>query len=189
VKKDFATKSKKRGHATRFKDDKPDNTMLITMVLGIGLGIGLTLAAIYYYNQSAEPESTPVDAEKVPEKPSAKTRYKAVPADEIEEPGFSFHDELENKTIEVEPGLLPETTETTDRTWVMQCGAFRKPEMAENLRAKIGLSGLEARIISRQGKDGRQWHTVVLGPYKSKRLAGQHRRLLQGNAINDCKIW
>ena len=186
MKRDFAAKNKKRGNATRFDDSKPDNSGLITIVLGVVLGVGLTLLAVYYYNQPTKEEPSPAATAKKSEIPSAKKRYQAIPPEEVEQSEFSFHDELENKTIEVNPKVIPE--KTSDKSYVMQCGSFRKRAMADNLKASIAFTGLEANINSSLW-EGEIWHRVIIGPYQSKRKANQDRHKLQRNNINGCIIW
>ena len=187
--RDFASKNKKRSNATRFNEsNKESNTNFLVMVLCLVLGIMITLTAVYYYQNSPE---TPPKQEVVqePEKPSAKSRYKAVPAEEVEESEFKFHQELRDKTVEVEVEEEPVTESQADRTYIMQCGSFRTRAQAETQKAKVAMAGYEAIINVTQSSSGKNQYRVRLGPYQSKRKADQDSREIQRNADIICAIW
>ncbi len=187
--RDFASKSKKRSNATRFNESvKESNTNFVVMILCLVLGIAITLTAVYFYYNAPTEAPTQTVAE-IAKPPSAKNRYKAVPADEIEESEFEYHKELPKKKIEIEVEPLPEIKSNATQTYVMQCGSFRQMSRAENLKAQIALTGFEARIRSSRNDEGHLWHRVVLGPYQSKRLADQDRHDIQRNTDIDCRIW
>ncbi len=185
--KDFAKKSKKRKSASRLDNENIANPIPIWIWLLAGLILGV-FATVFLYIQY-QPTAVVKPVSKVESKPpSAKSRYKAVRAEEISESGFNYHNDLENKTIEVtveEP--LPDS-KAEKRKFIMQCGSFRKEASAEKLRAQIALTGFEATIKETIEKNG-LWHRVVLGPYSSKRVAERERHQLQKNNINNCQIW
>lgn len=87
-------------------------------------------------------------------------------------------------TVEVD---VPEQ-QGSDKTYIMQCGSFRKKEQAEAMRAKIAFQGLESKVKATNGKNG-LWHRVVLGPYTSKRQGERDRHKLQKASITTCRIW
>ena len=186
--KDYATKKTKRRNATRFEDVGESSGSLKTILFSTIFGITLTLVAVYFYQNSKPVETETKVTEEPKEKPSAKTRYKAVPAEELEENEFSFHKELEEKTIEVEPPDLPKPAVDKTRRYIMQCGSFRKISAAEQLRAQIGMNGFEARIKT-TSENNSTWHRVQIGPYESKRQAESDRHQLERNNINNCRIW
>lgn len=187
--RDFASKAKKHTNATRFDDSRRDNTNLINMILGVVLGIAVALGGVYYYQLEPSTE-TEAPEKKKKEVPSAKSKYKAVPAEEVEKPDFSYHDSLKKKEVEVEAEdkSLPEVN-TTAGNYVLQCASFRQYTMAENLRAKIAMNGFEATVRKTTAKSGEDWYRVSLGPYKSKRNANSDRNQLERNGINGCRIF
>ena len=187
--RDFASNSKKRSSATRFREsNKESNTNFVVMILCLVLGIVITLVAVYFYQNS--PDETPQQqVVQEPEKPSAKNRYKAVPAEEVEEPEFKFHQELRDKTVDVEVEEEPQTESDADRTYIMQCGSFGTKERAETQKASIAMAGFEAIINVTQSNSGRNQYRVRLGPYKSKRKADQDSRAILANADIICAIW
>lgn len=87
--------------------------------------------------------------------------------------------------IEVEK---PDATQTSDTTYVLQCGSFRQEEQAESMRARIAFQGLESNIKESNGKNGR-WFRVVMGPYERKRMAEKDRHTLQRAGFTTCRIW
>ena len=89
-----------------------------------------------------------------------------------------------NTTVEID---LPEER-VSDKTYVMQCGSFRKLAQAEAMRAQIAFQGLEAAIKTSADAGG-TWYRVVLGPYTRKRDAERHRHIMQGTNITGCRIW
>jgi len=190
VTRDFASKSKKRTNATRFKESKQESiSNFKTILMGLSLGVVITLIAVYYYLSPASEDTATETVEKTPEKPSAESRYKAVPAEEVVGSDFSFHEELKDKEVEVEVPDLPEAQAKSDRTYIMQCGSFTQRNRADEVKAKIALTGLEAWIRSTTSESGKVWHRVTLGPYESKRQAERDRHELQRNNLHTCVIW
>ena len=187
--RDFASKNKKRSNATRFKENAKESTNSFnTMIMGLVLGIVIALIAVYYY-QSTPEEAPQKVVEEIPKKPSGKNRYKAIPAEEVEQSDFSYHEELANKTVEVEVQSLPEAPDNTGKTWIMQCSSFTDGARADKARAEIALAGLESWIRQTKDNAGKTWYRVVLGPYQSKRQAERDRHELQRNRIDGCVIW
>jgi len=184
--KDFAKKSRKRKSASMLDSQKTATPIPVWIWILAGLLLGV-FATVFLYIQYQPAVVEPIS--KVETKPpSAKSRYKAVPAEEASESDFNYHNDLENKTVEViveEP--VPDSKAKT-RKFIMQCGSFRKETSAEKLRAQIALAGFEANIKETIEKNG-LWHRVVLGPYSSKRVAERERHQLQRNNINNCQIW
>lgn len=108
----------------------------------------------------------------------------AEPLPEMEQERWSFIEDLENKQVEVDVPDAPEQT----RPYLMQCGSFRIESQANELKAKIAFQGLQSEVRRAEGSNG-IWYKVVLGPYKTKRLAEADRHALQRASIRGCKIW
>ena len=190
--KDFAKRGRKGQSATPL-DDQPAGTKVpgwIYLVVGLLLGLGISFyddvaALISGTKESVKPVQT------TESQPSAKTRYQAVPTEEVEKDDFSFHNVLPNKVVDV-PGSPEDQVirkPAEDKQYIMQCGSFRKAESADTLKAQIALSGFDSTIKATDEKDGARWYRVVLGPYSSKRLAERDRHQLERNNINYCRIW
>jgi len=192
--KDYAKKSKKKTSASRFKESRSSNTVPGWIWLLAGLSIGVILMVILRSNLfSSTHQATIIETKDKPisAPASAKTHYKAVPAEETDESEFSFYNELENKVVEIpaEENLLPQKIVRKVRTYIMQCGSFKQKSAAETLKAKIALTGFSAHIKSTLEKSGTRWFRVSLGPYKRKRVAEKERHQLERNNINNCQIW
>ena len=97
---------------------------------------------------------------------------------------WSYIKELENKKVVVE---VPKQ-ELSKRPYQMQCGSFRAPSQADELKARIAFQGLESDVRRTEGKNG-VWYRVVLGPYERKRSAERDRHKLSRASIYGCKIW
>ncbi len=65
--------------------------------------------------------------------------------------------------------------------YFVQVGAFRNPEEAEQLRAKLLLQGLQAKISERE-QGGRVVHRVRLGPFERRDEADKVRERLDGGS-------
>ncbi|MDC0610084.1 cell division protein FtsN [Vibrio sp.] len=95
---------------------------------------------------------------------------------------WDYVDILQNREIEVTAKDLP----VSDIPYVMQCGAYKTMEQAEERKAKIAFQGLTSKIRKQEDSS---WYRVVLGPYKFKRDAEKDKHKLQRAKINPCAIW
>lgn len=180
--RDFAKSGgKRRSGASQRSKRKSDPVIPAWLWMSFGLLVGLFVALLVYLNQQ-EPIA-PKSTEKTPPTEEAEPRFNAVPPVENKTETYNFRDLLEHKTIivDVEP---PEAKGAV----IMQCGAFKHFEAADNLKARLALLGYEADIKETEQK-GQIWHRVVLGPYDSRRAAENDRHSLQSNDIHHCKIW
>jgi cell division protein FtsN len=83
-----------------------------------------------------------------------------------------------------EPAPRPAAAETPAADpfqYFVQVGAFRNPEEAEQLRAKLLLQGLQAKISERE-QGGRVVHRVRLGPFERREEADKVRERLDGGS-------
>lgn len=186
--RDFAKNKKKRHGASRF--DKKKKVKSIPAWTGILASLLVVIiATVVVVLNLKVPESEPKTVEQK-KAPSAKSRYQAVPADEASDADLDFHRLLENKVVEVPKQNQDKITkQSTTKRYIMQCGSFRKLPSAESLKARIAMNGFTAKISATDEKSGKKWFRVVLGPYKSKRIAESERHQLERNNINNCRIW
>ncbi|WP_223668729.1 SPOR domain-containing protein [Kangiella shandongensis] len=99
-----------------------------------------------------------------------------------DDPEFTYHEALTNKKVEVEV-TKPKTTDS-NKTYIMQCGAFKSLPDAEKMKAELAFIGFQATVLTKGG-----WHRIRLGPYNSKRNAESDRHKLQDNNYQNCQIW
>lgn len=160
---------------------------LLGIFIGISLGLALAAAAAYYLGKSGL--TTPLPAGGQPKEPIRggkpdNTVTGAIP----DKPRFEFYKILpggeEPKTAAERRGVdraperpldkaaidaLAKATATpaakaSDRFW-LQAGAFANESDAENLRARLALSGWEATIQTVALADSSTRYRVRLGPY------------------------
>jgi hypothetical protein len=115
---------------------------------------------------------------------SALEKVDLSPLPVLQEEDWEYIDSLPDFSVEVDAT----GPKVSDRPVIMQCGSFKTPENADEMRAMIALQGLESRMLTSEGRNG-LWYRVVLGPYERKREAERHRHQLRLANINGCKIW
>lgn len=164
-----------RGQATQPAPPRPPFPWIrlsITLILIIGFVVFLWYIKDEKADIVEQQKSSPTQSKStLPAKPEEKWEFMKILPDP-------------KTTVEVE---VPEQ-EVSDKTYIMQCGSFRRLEQAEAMRAKIAFQGLESNVKTTDGKNG-VWHRVVLGPYKSKRQGERDRHKLQRASITTCRIW
>jgi cell division protein FtsN len=72
-------------------------------------------------------------------------------------------------------------------TYFVQAGAYRTPEDAEAQRAKLSLSGVEAKVTERE-QSGRPIFRVRIGPFDNKDDADRIKERLDGNGIDTALV-
>ncbi|MEZ8825698.1 SPOR domain-containing protein [Vibrio amylolyticus] len=161
-----------RASTKRSSGKKPWRSGLIALILAGAFGYGL-------YTLSNDPEPpTPVA------KPAVKPK-KAKPATPLPKPPeekWDYVDSLPNRKVEVEA----KEQVISDIPYIMQCGAFKLPQQAEERKANIAFQGIQSSV---RKKEGSSWYRVVLGPYTLKRDAERDRHKLQRAKIEPCAIW
>lgn len=103
---------------------------------------------------SSETSSTKAESTKSAHKPSAVVEAKK--------------SEPTKEVVKVEPVKKVEVVNVTasERKYGLQCGAFKNRTQAENLQARLAMSGLNARVNS-----SAEWNRVVVGPIGERAAA------------------
>ncbi len=197
----MATTRKKKG-ATRGRRKSGNAASPLVWALGL-LSIGLLVALLVLINIKTPeaPARTPAPAEpaavetSVPIQPAHEPDPIPVP----DEPDFSFYNQLKDQSVIVPPEetatnghssagplLLPTKPEVahgnTKQAYILQVGSFRKPQQADQMKARLALLGIKARIEKVHVSDG-IWHRVRLGPFASMEEANQLRSKLLAQKI------
>ncbi|UTV27934.1 SPOR domain-containing protein [Photobacterium atrarenae] len=162
----------------------PFKWALIALCLVSALGYGL-----YFLSTSPAPEPATAPQPKPAPKPVPKPAPKPAPKPQTSLPPkpeekWRYIEELENKEVKVEAKQQEKPT----RPYLMQCGAYRSADQAEQRKAMIAFQGLTSQIKISQGEKGR-WYRVILGPYPQKRKAESDRNQLRRAGIEPCAIW
>jgi len=87
--------------------------------------------------------------------------------------------ELATKTKQAKASP-PQHQESID--YIIQAGAFRQHEQADNLKAKLALHGIVAYIQTVDNKSD-TWHRVRIGPITNMAKLNQMRKRLKDNGI------
>jgi len=88
-----------------------------------------------------------------------------------------------NTTASAAPNAIKPTAEPRV-SYMLQLASFKNYADADQLKAKLSLSGFRVSIQTVDIGNGEQWHRVRTGPYDSLSAAEEHRRQLQEQKIN-----
>ena len=86
-----------------------------------------------------------------------------------------------------EAGIETKAVSPTGLAYLIQVGAFRAIEDAEQMRARMAILGFEARVSNTE-RDGQTLHRVRLGPYGSLEDLNKARVRVQENGIESTVI-
>jgi cell division protein FtsN len=146
---------------------------LLGLFVGLVLGLAIAASIAYFLGKSGLTGGTLTGA------PAAKEitrngKVESVPAAAAQDkPRFDFYkilpgaDEARSpkaSTASPTPTPSPTQTKPVDRLW-LQAGAFAGESEAENLRARLALSGWEAAVQTATLPDKSVRYRVRLGPY------------------------
>ena len=148
---------------------------------GLALGILLAAGLAFYITQSPLPF-----VDRVGTRPAKSPNAKGV--ESVADPNKS----LLPKDVGVvetpaEAGIEPAVVSPAGMSYLIQVGAFRAPEDAEQMRARMAILGFEAKVSTVE-RDGVNWHRVRLGPYPSIENLNQARSRVEENGIDSIII-
>lgn len=112
---------------------------------------------------------------------------------------FDFYKMLpelaDKKTAEVAKPVEPKKPEASPPVKVevpkgayLQIGAFQNEQDADNLKAKLALLGVEARIQTSDVPSKGIWHRVRLGPFNSSNELENARSQLKSNGVDSAVV-
>jgi len=184
----------KRGASRGSKSQTPALTWLFTGIL-IGLGLAWFLAAKGYIPQSGQSSGNDAAArlqgesllpeEVVPEegKP-AKARYDfftVLPEMEVVVPEQELAKQQE--IARQREATNPATPATKADSYLLQVGSFKSVAEADEMKAQLALSGIQANVQSVKVNDA-NWYRVRVGPVQGAAKADEIRMTLQANGID-----
>jgi cell division protein FtsN len=114
--------------------------------------------------------------------------YDVLPTQETVEVEDSAAAESSDKATAPEPAATPAEPQNTaatapvSRRYLLQAGAFERSADADDLKARIALSGEAARVESAE-VNGKTMYRVRLGPYNDATAAERARANLAGQGI------
>jgi cell division protein FtsN len=121
----------------------------------------------------------------------AKAESKTARAPEAK-PRFDFYKILPGaeETVTEPQAKSPQqkSTAAAKETFFLQAGAFQNAPDADNLRARLALLGVEAKIQTATLPDKGVWHRVRVGPYTNVEELGRTRETLKQNGVETTLI-
>lgn len=170
------------------------------LLAGVALGLGLSVFILLREgldgrgggpvpNPQAQPPAAATDAAVAPEpERPRRPRYDfytilreqetAIPDRELAERARA---EAQAADAAAQASQPPPEAPASER-YQLQAGAFREPNDAEAMKARLALLGLFARVQS-DTINGAVWHRVRLGPYASARELEAAKQQLSSNGI------
>jgi cell division protein FtsN len=166
------------------------------ILIGLLVGLCIALGVALYINKGANPF---LQKQKAADR-SADPQKAAPPAEATSKPAAAGA-EKHAKSGDAKPRfdfykILPGTEEAvTDKefkraspaaakeVYFLQVAAFQSPSDADNLKARLALSGIEAQIQTATLPDGQVWHRVRVGPFSSQDELSKSRAALKENKL------
>ena len=181
-----ATRRKKAG-ARRGSKGSPAWLWLLSGIL-IGLGLAWYLFSKGYIPQPRPAEA--ISAETAGAESLVDAEEVAPAAKEEKKSRYDFFTVLPEMEVVVPEQELskksqPQTPATQDDTdsYLLQVGSFRAMKDAEEMKARLALLGMVARVQTVTVNDA-TWHRVRVGPVSGARQADDMRRRLTDNGID-----
>ena len=190
----------KRG-ATRGRRTRRQQSSPLVWAIG-GLLVGLLVALLVWINvktPAPQPASATPDIVVEQSKPAAEPAPLIIP--KPEKSPYGFYQELKEQRVIVPPDetatkdagagplLLPSKPAATGggQAYILQVGSFRQFRQADQMKARLALMGIKARIEKVRVSDG-VWHRVRLGPFDSMEKANQLRSRLLAQKIKSMLV-
>lgn len=150
--------------------------VIVGIFIGLVLGALFAAGAAWYFTRKSPfaPPAAPAPAAAAVRPPAAEQPPVSLPGKPgdrpVVKPDFEFYKILpqgdgaptENKPPAPAPAAA---APAAPEKLYLQIGAFENPAEADNLKAKLALSGIEASAQRAQLPDGRTMHRVRIGPF------------------------
>ena len=168
-------------------------SLLIGILIGLLMGLGIALAVAWYINKTPTPfvnRTPPPKGEPLKNADAAKSEDKAAKSADGK-PRFDFYKILPGSE---EPVTEQQFKEAQDKpaqareTFYLQAGAFQNAPDADNLKARLALTGVAASVQTTTLPDKGIWHRVRVGPYTAVEDLNRARDTLKQNGIETTLI-
>jgi cell division protein FtsN len=171
---------------------------LLGIFIGLVFGVGAALAVVWYMNKMPVPFAKTAPPEPVkPGMPqpaagngaAAPVALPGKPGDAPQEKRFQFYDILpgksepqpDGKAETKAPGKIQEAAKPSEII-SLQAGSFQNPKDAENLKATLALTGVDATVQQVMVSD-KVWYRVRVGPYTKAEDASRVKAELAKSGI------
>jgi len=170
---------------------------LLGFILGLVIGLGVAVAVALYITNAPVPFVTKVrpaseavnpatagDPNKPlnPPAPVVKNAPSAPTPPTVEPPKTSAATDPKAAPPPAEKGTTAAAVDDGSR-FLLQAGAFRSPDDADAMRARLALLGFDSKIFPRE-QDGSTLYRVRLGPYGNLEDVNRIRKTMAENGID-----
>ncbi|HYC44553.1 MAG TPA: SPOR domain-containing protein [Burkholderiales bacterium] len=183
--KDYKGNERRRG---RGRASGSGSSLLAGILIGLVLGLGIALGVAWYINKMPSPfstrgQSSKADAPKAPPAQTPRVDDKAAKPDDAK-PRFDFYKILPSEDADKQPrDTQKPSTAAGKEAFFLQAGAFQNPRDADDMKARLALLGIEARIETSTTSDKGILHRVRVGPYTSVEELNRTRDTLKQNDV------
>ncbi len=163
---------------------------LVGFIGGLVLGLAIAVAVALYITNAPVPFVNKV-------RPASENVNPAA-GGQLPDPNKSLYSQAPSKSVAPEPTKGDAATDpkaapppaekgntfpTEDSRFLLQAGAFRTPEDADSMRARLALLGYDAKVLPRE-QDGATLYRVRLGPYGNLEDVNRIRKKMAENGID-----
>jgi len=154
--------------------------MGVGILIGLLLGLCIALGVALYINKGSNPFLDKF--EPAPSPPVAAAAKKSTGQSK------STDLKLEFDFYKILPGweeavtdrdFKRKTARASKEVYFLQVAAFPKAADADNLKARLALSGIESKIQAAPLPDGKIWHRVRVGPFSDENELSESREALK----------
>lgn len=146
--------------------------VIVGIFIGLVLGALFAAGAAWYFTRNSPFQTPAAPAPAAARAPAADQPPASLPGKPgdrpVVKPDFEFYKILpqgEGAPTESKPAAPAAAAPAAPEKLYLQIGAFENPAEADNLKAKLALSGIEASAQRAQLADGRTMHRVRIGPF------------------------
>ncbi|UCH48320.1 MAG: SPOR domain-containing protein [Betaproteobacteria bacterium] len=149
--------------------------MGVGVLIGLLLGLGIALGVALYINKDPSPF-----VDKYEPAPTATKTDGANSGTEEVKLEFDFYKILPGWEEAISDREFRRQSAAVDtEVYFLQVAAFPDPADADNLKARLALSGIESKIQTAELPDGKIWHRVRLGPFTDEGELNASREALR----------
>jgi len=154
--------------------------MGVGILIGLLLGLIIALGVALYINKGPSPFVDKVKPAPTMPGSGSKTKEGAKPKPEEIKLEFDFYKILPGWEEAVTDRQFKRPGATGDKEiYFLQVAAFPSPADADNLKARLALSGIESKIQTAELPDGSIWHRVRVGPFSDQSELNDSRKALK----------
>lgn len=195
----------------RMAHAKSGGGTLLGIFIGLVIGISIAFGVVWYLNKASLPFQNKYEGAPKSAAPGAGTAPAPLPGKAGDKPPgrFEFYDILEGRQPATPPpgtaaprvappGVAPpagavalppgEAKSGSTTVFFLQVGAFQKAADADNLKAKLALTGLDASVQEVSIPEKGAMHRVRVGPFRDPDEMNKARALLSQSGVQGTVI-